>query len=96
VQMTTIAIVCTTGVYASLFSRLSGRKGTKLKIGVARIECPNTQRQKSCEEEGGDGERLLAAAHGFTSFRSRRFSKSLRVARKIAAGICDRRILVRV
>jgi hypothetical protein len=35
--MTTVAIACTTGVYALLFGRLSGREGTKGKIGVARI-----------------------------------------------------------
>jgi hypothetical protein len=70
IQMTTVAIVCTTGIYASLFSRLSGREGTKLKIGVARFECPNTQRQKCCEEEGDDGERPFTAFHGSTLFNS--------------------------
>jgi hypothetical protein len=67
--MTTVAIACTTGVYALLFSRLSGREGTRGKIGVARIECSNTQRQKHCEEEGDDGKRPLAAFHGSTPFR---------------------------
>jgi hypothetical protein len=52
VQTTTVAIACTAGVYAFLFSRLSGREGTRGKIGVARIECSNTQRQKHCEEGG--------------------------------------------
>jgi len=58
-----VAISRTTGVYALLFSRLSGREGTRSKIGVARIECSNTQRQKHCEEEGDHGKRPLAAFH---------------------------------
>ena len=49
VQMTTVAIVCTTGIYTSLFSRLSGREGTKCKIGVARIECSNTHRKSTAK-----------------------------------------------
>jgi hypothetical protein len=53
--MTTVAIACTTGVYALLFSRLSGREGLKYKIGVVRTECSNTQRQKHREEERDDG-----------------------------------------
>ena len=31
VQTTTVAIACTTGVYALLFGRLSGREGTRVK-----------------------------------------------------------------
>src|SRR5262245_23893981 len=72
VQTTTVAIACTTGVYALLFSRLSGREGTRGKIGVARVECSNTQRQKRCEEEGDHGKRPLAAFHGSTPFRSKK------------------------
>src|SRR5262245_60955873 len=72
VQTTTVAIACTTGVYALLFSRLSGREGTRGKIGVARIECANTQRQKHCQKEGDDGKRPLAAFHGSTPFRSKK------------------------
>jgi hypothetical protein len=49
--MTTVAIACTTVVYALLFSGQSDREGTGGKIGVARIECFNTQRRKHCEEE---------------------------------------------
>ena len=66
-----VAIACTTGVFALLFSRLSGREGTGGKIGVARIECSSTQRQKHCEEEGDHGKRPLAAFHGSTPFRSK-------------------------
>ena len=61
--MTTVAIACTTGVYALLFSGQSNREGTRGKVGVARIECANTQRQKPSEEEGDDEERPLAAFH---------------------------------
>ena len=50
-----------------MLSGLSRRKGERGEIGVARIECSNTQRQKYCEEEGGDGKRLLAAFHSSTS-----------------------------
>src|SRR5262249_51737485 len=71
-QTTTVAIACTAGVYAFLFSRLSGREGTRRKIGVAPIECSNTQRQKHCEEGGDDGKRPLAAFHGSTPFRSKK------------------------
>jgi hypothetical protein len=39
-------------VPATTECRLSGREGTRGKIGVARIECSNTQRQKHCEEGG--------------------------------------------
>ena len=70
--MTTVAIACTTGVYALLFSRLNGREGTRGKIAVARIECSNTQRQKPCEEEGDDSNRPLAAFHGSTPSRSKK------------------------
>src|SRR5271165_5882827 len=69
--MTTIAIACTADIYALLFSRLSGREGPNCKIGVARIECSNTQRQH-CEEERDDGKRPLATFHGSTPFSSRR------------------------
>ena len=70
--MTTVAIACTTGVYALLFSRLSGREGTRGKIGVARIECSNTQQQKHCEEEGDHGsaeqrDELAEGTHSITS-----------------------------
>jgi hypothetical protein len=68
VQTTTVAIVCATGIYASLFSRLSGREGTKSKIGIARIECSNTQRQKRCEKDENHGKRPPAAFHGSTPF----------------------------
>jgi len=50
-----------------LFSRLRGREDTRAKIGVARIECFNTQWQKRCDEEGDDGKRSLAALHGLHS-----------------------------
>src|SRR5262249_61753556 len=53
-------------------SRLSGCEDTRGKIGVARIECFNTQRQKHCEEEGDHGKRPLAAFHGSTLFRSKK------------------------
>jgi hypothetical protein len=71
--MKTVAIARATGIYALLLSRLSGRKGTRCRIGVARIECSNTQRQKDCqEEEGNDGKRRLAAFHGSTPISSGR------------------------
>ena len=70
VQMTTVAIACTTNVYALLFSRLGGREGTKCKIGIARIECSNTRRQKQYEEEGDDGKRPFAAYHDSNPFKS--------------------------
>jgi hypothetical protein len=54
--------------YAFLFSRLSGREGTIGKIGVARIECSNTRRQKHCEQGEDDGKRPLPAFHGSTPF----------------------------
>src|SRR5262249_50075095 len=82
IETTTVAIACTTGVYASLFSRLSGREGTRGKIGVARIECSNTQRQKHCEEED-HGKRPLAAFHGSTVFGSKK-TTSLERRRSIA------------
>jgi hypothetical protein len=69
--MTTVVITCTTGVYTLLFSRLSGGEGMRGKIGVARIECSNTQRQKHRGEKG-DGKRPLAAFHGSTPFRSKK------------------------
>jgi hypothetical protein len=78
-QTTTVAIACTAGVYAFAFSRLSGREGprgkigvARIKIGVARIDCSNTQRQKHCEQGGDDGKRPLAAFHGSTPFRSKK------------------------
>ena len=73
--MTAVAIARTTGAYTLLFSRLSGREGTRGKIGVARIECSNTQRHKHCEEEGDDGKRSLAAFHGSTPFRSKKTTR---------------------
>jgi hypothetical protein len=84
--MTTVAIACTTGVYALLFSRLSGREGTRCKIGVARIECANTQRQKHCEEKGDDGKRPFATFHGSTPFRSKK-TKSLERRRKVVMSL---------
>ena len=63
-QTTTVSIACTTSVYALLFRCLNGRKVARGEIGVARIECSNTRRQKHCEEEGDDGKRPLAAFHG--------------------------------
>src|SRR5271156_4283211 len=72
VQVTTVAIVYTTGIYALLFSRLSGREGTRGKIGVARIKCPNTQRQGQCEEESENGVWPFAAFHGSTPFRPKK------------------------
>ena len=41
-----------------LFSRLSSRDSTRAKIGVARIECSNTQQQKRQKEERDDGKRV--------------------------------------
>jgi hypothetical protein len=55
-----------------LFNRLSGCEGTRGKIGVARIECSNTQRQKHCEEEGDHGKRPIAASHGSTPFKAKK------------------------
>src|SRR5262245_19374001 len=78
VQTTTVAIACTTGVYALLFSRLSGCEGTRGKIGAARIECSNTQRQKHCEEERDHGNRPIAASHGSTPFTLDPFPMSMR------------------
>jgi hypothetical protein len=46
-----------------LFSRLSSRDSTRAKIGVARIECSNTQQQKRQKEERDDGKPSLAAFH---------------------------------
>jgi hypothetical protein len=43
---------------------LSRRKGERGEIGVTRIECFRTQRQKECEEYGDDGKRPLATFHG--------------------------------
>jgi hypothetical protein len=68
-QTTTVAIACTAGVYAFLFSGLSGREGTRGKIGVARLERSNAQRQKHCKEGADDGKRPLAACHGSTPSR---------------------------
>jgi hypothetical protein len=62
--MTTVAIACTTGVYALLFGRLGGRESARGKIGVARIECSDIQRQKHREDDGDDGNRSLGAFHG--------------------------------
>jgi hypothetical protein len=62
--MTTVAIACTTGVYALLFGRLGGRESARGKIGVARIECSDIQRQKHREDDGDDGKRPLGAFHG--------------------------------
>src|SRR5262249_18297079 len=98
IQTTTVAIACTTGVYAFPFSRLSGREGTRGKIGVARIECSNTQRQKHCEERGDDSKRPLAAFHGSTPFRSKKTTSrvakrnglrkaAVAVARKLAVNL---------
>jgi hypothetical protein len=39
--------VCATGIYASLFSRLSGREGTKCKIGIARIGRSTAKKTKT-------------------------------------------------
>src|ERR1700688_2713728 len=80
--MTTVAIACATGVYALLFSRLSGREGTRCKIGVARIECSNTQRQMHYEEEGNDGKRPFAAFHGSTPFRSKKTTRTTSLERR--------------
>jgi hypothetical protein len=85
--MTTVAIACTTGAYALLFSRLSGREGTRCKIGVARIECFNTQRQKHCDDEGDDGKRPFAAFHGSTSFRSKKTTSLERRRNKVAMNL---------
>src|SRR5262245_53936729 len=71
-QATTVAIACAAGVYAFLFRRLSGREATRGKIGVAPIDCSNTQRQKRRDERRDDGERALAACHGQIPFRSKR------------------------
>ncbi|MFY9899160.1 MAG: hypothetical protein WAK67_15390, partial [Xanthobacteraceae bacterium] len=71
--MTTVAIARTTSVHALRFSRLRGHERTRGKIGVARTECSNIQRQKHCREQGGDGKRPLAAFHGSTPFRSKSF-----------------------
>jgi len=54
VQMTTVAIACTTGVYALLFGRLRGDEGTSGKI-VTRFERNDTRRQKRCAHERNDG-----------------------------------------
>ena len=59
-----VAISRTTGIYALLFSGLSRRKGERGEIGVARIECSSTQRQKKCEEYGDDSKRPLVTFHG--------------------------------
>jgi hypothetical protein len=64
--MTTVAIARTTSIHALLFCRLRGREATRGKIGVARIECSNAQRQKRCEQKGDDGKRPLAVFHGST------------------------------
>ena len=70
VQTTTVAIVCATDINASLFSRLSGREGTKCEIGIARIECSNARRQKHCEKDESPGKRPPAAFHGSTPVSS--------------------------
>jgi hypothetical protein len=52
--MTTVAIACTTGVYALLFGRLRGDEGTSGKI-VTRFERNDTRRQKRRAHERNDG-----------------------------------------
>ena len=44
VQMATVTIACPTGVYALLFSRVSGCQGTR--DGIARVEPPSIQKQR--------------------------------------------------
>jgi hypothetical protein len=63
--MTTVAIACTTGAYALLYSRLGGREDTGGEIGIARIDFSDTQQQNH-REEGDDGKRPLAAFHDST------------------------------
>ena len=72
VQTTTVAIACATGAYALLFSRVSGCQGNRNGIGIARMTCLNTQRQKHYEECGDDGKRPLAAFHGSAPLRSKK------------------------
>jgi pimeloyl-ACP methyl ester carboxylesterase len=43
---------------------LSGREGTRGKIGVARLERSDAQRQRHCKEGADDGKRPLALFHG--------------------------------
>ena len=43
-----------------------------IAVGVARIECSNTQRQKHCEEEGHGSQRPLTAFHGSTPLGRKR------------------------
>jgi hypothetical protein len=71
VQTTTVAIACTTRVYASPH-RLGGREGTRayinITISVTRIECFNTRQEKHCKEYGDEGKRWLAAFHDQASY----------------------------
>lgn len=41
-QRTALAIPCTTGIYAFLFSGLNRRKALRGEIGIERIECSRT------------------------------------------------------
>jgi hypothetical protein len=59
-----VAISCTTAIYALPFSGVSRREGGRAEIGVARIDCSGTQRQKKCEEYGDDSKRQLVTFHG--------------------------------
>ena len=59
-----VAVSCTTAIYALLFGGVSRREGGRAEIGVARIECSSTQRQKKCEEYGDDSKRPLVTFHG--------------------------------
>src|SRR5215467_4041854 len=70
-----------------MFSRLSGCEGTRGKIGVARIECSNTQRQKHCEEEGDHGKRPIAASHGSTPLKAKRTGAMLVRQDRLAVSI---------
>jgi hypothetical protein len=51
-----------------LFSGVSRREDGRAEIGVARMECSCTQRQKKCEEYEYDSKRLLVAFHGPAPF----------------------------
>ena len=63
-QRQAVVIPCTTGLDALLFSGLSRRDGESGEIGVARIECSRTDRQKHCKKYGDDENRTLATFHG--------------------------------
>ena len=68
----------TTGIYAVLMTGLSRRKDESVGIGVTRVECSRTRRQKECEEYGDEGKRPLSISHGPAPLVEKKASLKLR------------------